>query len=76
MKTRVLVTLNGTLHQYHYNGSVIPVTSIGELPIPNIKLGTQPIQINEIIFSRAHRLNWEDQNDYRSLNNLLGTLGK
>ena len=76
MKTRVLVTLNGTLHQYHYNGSVNPTSSMGELPIPNINLGTQPIQINEIIFSRAHRLNWEGQNDYRSLNHLLGTLGR
>ena len=74
MKTRVLVTLNGTLHQYHYNGSVTQVSSMGELPIPNIKLGAQPIQINEIIFSRAHRLNWEGQNDYRSLNHLLATL--
>ena len=72
----VLLSLNGTTHAYYVNGTIIPATSMGELTIPNINLGIQPIEVDEIIFSRAHRLNWKDMNDYRSLNHLLATLDR
>ena len=46
------------------------------ISIPNIKLGAERLEINSIIFSKAHRLSWGDLNGHHSLNNLLATLSR
>ena len=69
----VLVTLNNTTQLYYTNETLKPASSVGNLKIPNFNLGIQPMVVNEVTFIQAHRLNWNDMNDYRSLNELLAT---
>lgn len=75
-KRRVLMRVEGATHSYHYNGTVTLVNNTASLLIPDINLGSKPIKIEETIFSRAHRLNWADQDSHHSLNQMFATLDR
>ena len=75
-RQRVLVRLNGSTQVYSPDGSLTRASYAANLSIPDVDLGAQPLKIEEIIFSRAHRSSWEKSGSYRNLNQLLGTLDR
>ena len=77
MRKETLLIIDGQLYSYHHNGNLTLTKQIHNLiTILNVNLGATPPKIHETIYSRAHRLNWQQFSDHSSLNKLVATLSR
>ena len=74
-KTDTILQIDGVIVSYHLDGSTTPVKTITNLSLPDINLGSQPLEVKEVIFSKLHRIGWSEEGT-SSLNQLLATLDK
>ena len=74
-KENTLLRINGVIVSYNLNGTLTPVKTITNLSLPDINLGSQPLEIKEVIFSRLHRISWSEEGT-SNLNQLFSTLDR
>ena len=77
LRKQVPISLGGRVYYYSWDtGSLSPADKISVAKLPGLHLGADVVTVHETIYNRAHRLNWNDFSNHRSLNDLLSTLSR